>query len=120
MLHFFKSLKGESLIFGDFNIDILINEENKNVYESLLAAYNFRIRNYLPTRIQRLTQPCINHVITGDHVEITTLQTTISDHFSVIAEVPLENFVCGQSSSQIYFRNLKNVKGSRVFFISSF
>ena len=90
LLHFLKSLNDESLIYGDFNIDMLKNEKVKKEYVNLLLAYGFKVQNLLPTRVTPTSKTCIDHMITTKDQKTETLETTISDHFAVTAEITLK------------------------------
>ena len=43
LLHFRKTLKGEKIIFGDFNIDTLEEHKGKTDYTNLLSACDFKV-----------------------------------------------------------------------------
>ena len=44
LLYFLKGLPGETLLFGDFNIDTLKDDLDRKKYVALLEAYDFEIR----------------------------------------------------------------------------
>ena len=115
LLHFLKSLNEESMIFGDFNIDMLKNEKDKNDYVNLLLAYGFKVQNLLPTRVTPTSKTCIDHIITTKDQKTETLETTISDHFAVTAEITLKvdkNKQIAPVNKKI--RNLNNIKGEKA------
>ena len=89
LLHFFKTLKGEKIIFGDFNFDTLNEHKDKTDYTNLLAAYDFQVQSFLSTRVTPTSKTCLDHMITERTVNTETIQNTISDHFTVTAKVPV-------------------------------
>ena len=52
-LHFFKSLKDETINFGDFNIAELKEQKDKREYTNFLAAHVFEVCKFSPTRVTR-------------------------------------------------------------------
>ena len=104
----------EILIFCDFNIDTLRDEKIQRDYRNLLSAYNLGIRNFEPTRVTPTSKTCIDHSITTNEIETETLQTTISDHFTVSAQVShsLANKQHDPPCTKVW--NLKNLKGEKA------
>ena len=89
LLFFLKSLSYEIFIFGDFNINTLITDKDKVNYGNLLNSYDCKIQNTLPTRVTPTTKSCLDHWIASDELYTQTIETTISDHFTVAASIPL-------------------------------
>ena len=111
LLYFLKGLPGETLLFGDFNIDTLKDDLDRKKYVALLEAYDFEIQNKLPTRVTPTSKSCIDHMI-SQNVCTETLPTTISDHFTVLLQFTKEHsFDRKTVSNPIMTRNTKNVKG---------
>ena len=54
----------------------------------MLTAYNFQIRNFEPARVTPKTKTCLDHFISSNYFSTKTLKTTISDHYSVLLEIP--------------------------------
>ena len=107
-MHFLKTLKGEIIIFGDSNIETLEEHKDKTVYTNLLAAYDFQVRNFLPTEVAPTSKTCLtclDHMITERTVNTETIQTTVSDYFTVTANIPS---IWKESKST---RNLDMLKG---------
>ena len=57
-------------------------------YESLLAAYDFKLRNFEPTRVIAKTKNCLDHFISLNEFATDTIKTTISDHYSFSLKLP--------------------------------
>ena len=114
LLHFLNSLRSETVIFGDFNIDTLVDDTDSRKYTNLLKAFGFEIQNSLPTRITIHSKSCIDHIITQrNNIQTNTIKTTISDHFTVMADfcVKTESY----SNTHSYtFRNLRNLKNENA------
>ena len=89
LLFFLNSLSYESFIFCDFNINTLITDNDKVNYEKLLNSYDCKIQNTLPTRVTPTTKSFLDHSIAGDELCTQTIETTISDHFTVAASISL-------------------------------
>ena len=109
-MHSLKTLKGEKIFFGAFNFDALNEHKDKTDYTNLLAAYEFQVRNVLPTRVTPSSKRCLDHMITESTVNTETIQTTISDHFTVTAKVPAI-WKESKSTSIALARNLNMLKG---------
>ena len=114
LLYFLSSMNQKILFFGDFNIDTLKDEKVQRDYKNLLSAYNLGMRNFEPTRVTPTSKTCIDHFITTNENETETLQTTISDHFTVSAQVShnLANKQHDPPCTKV--RNLKNFKGEKA------
>ena len=85
---FRKTLKCEKILFGDFNVDTLEEHKEQTDCTNILAAYDFQVRRFSPTRVTLTSKTCLDHMMTERTVKTETIQTTISDHFIVIANVP--------------------------------
>ena len=109
LLYFLKTIKSESILFGDFNIDTLVEHKTKTDYINLLTAYDFQVSNSLPTRVTPISKTCIDHMITERMVTTETIQTTISDHFTVTAKIPANWKECTNMNIPLV-RNLKKNK----------
>ena len=81
----------ETVIFGDFNIDTLIDDIDSRKYINLLKAFGFEIQNILPTRITINSKSCIDLIITQkNNIQTDAIKTTISDHFTVLADLGIK------------------------------
>ena len=115
-LHFLSPLRSETVIFGDFNIDTLIDNTDSRKYTNLLKAFRFEVRNNLPTRITINSESCIDHIITrNNNIQTDTIKTTISDLFTVMAMADLGIKLESNSNTNSYnFRNLRNLKNANA------
>ena len=104
------------MIFGDFNIDTLKESAEKKQYENLLAAYDFEIQNTLPTRVTPYSRSCLDHMITSSFLKTNTIPTTISDHYTVTADILLRgSSVLPQNLTAVTkYRNLREIKGEKA------
>ena len=115
LLQFLRSLKHDTIIFGDFNIDTIKDSADKTNYENLLLAYNFKRQNSEPTRVTSTSSTCLDHYITSYTTTNQTEKTTMSDHYSVLGEIPaVKTEVITTDDSIIRTRNLKNIKGDKA------
>ena len=115
LLQFVRSLKHDTIIFGDFNIDTIKESADKIKYENLLLAYNFRRQNSEPTRVTPTTSTCLDHYITSFQATHKTEKTTMSDHYTVLGEIPeVEIDATTANQSNIFTRNLRNIKGDNT------
>ena len=60
LLLFLKTLKHDCTLFGDFNIDTPTDDNDKQKYVNLLAAYGYEIQNSLPTRGTTTSSTCLD------------------------------------------------------------
>ena len=87
VIHFLTlSLYGESifLVCGDFNNDTLDCKPISKSYFILIKSCGAHILNRDSTRITPTSSKCIDHLIANFDANVKTLDSTISDHFSVI------------------------------------
>ena len=77
----------EILIFVDFNIDTLKDENVQRGYKNVFNSYNRRISNFEPRRVTPTSKTCNGHFIIRNKIETENLQTTISDHFTISVQV---------------------------------
>ena len=111
---FLRSLKEETLIFGDFNIDMLKPSYKKTKYENLIQSYGYRIRNYQATRVTETSATCLDHVTTSSMVETRTITITISDHYAVEFTASFWTSPSDISTEKpIKQRNLNELKGDQ-------
>ena len=105
-------MPGETLLFGDFNIDTLKDDLDRKKYVALLEAYVFEIKNKLQTRVTPTSKSCIDHMITKNVVCTETLPTTISDHFTVFLHFTKEHsFNSKTVSNPTMNKTTKNLTG---------
>ena len=103
------------LFAGDFNIDTIANSKDKYDYETLLLAFDFKCQNFEPTRVTATSSTCLDHVITSYQVKTETIQTTMSDHFTVLGTIPGVFFNEPViSEEKIYRRDLRSIKGDQA------
>ena len=60
-------------MFGDFNVDTLIDDNEKHQYTNMLAAYRFVVQNISPTRVTSATDTCLDLIISSYPIETETL-----------------------------------------------
>ena len=90
MLHFLQTKNSKTLIFGDFNINILEKSLMKKRYCEIIESHVYRIQNNEPTRKTNLTSSCIDHIITDDLIFFVckTYKISISNHYPISSKVP--------------------------------
>ena len=113
LLHFLTSIRSETVIFGDFNIDTLVNDTDSKNYKNLLMAFGFEVQNNLPTRITINSKSCIDHIITQKNTQTDTIETTISDHFTIMADLGIKT-ESNSDTNGYTFRNLRNLKNENA------
>ena len=87
LLEFLRSLSNDTIICRDFNIDTIANSKEKKDYVTLLLAFDFKCQNFEPTRVTPPSSTCLDHVVTSYKVKTDTIQTTMSDHFTVLGTI---------------------------------
>lgn len=71
----------EFIISGDFNIDLLKNNKDKNDFLTLLSTYDVKITVNEYTRITDKTRSCLDNVLTNIvNTKTEVINTFISDH----------------------------------------
>ena len=115
LLHFLKSLRYESFLFGDFNIDSLKDETNNNCYENILNAYDLAVQKSEPTRVTPISKTCLDHFISSSPTDTKTLKSTISDHYTVLENKPLKYHKTNESfPPKVIMRDLRNIKNQNA------
>ena len=115
LLLFLKSLKYESFLFGDFEIDTLKDETNNNRYENILNAYGLAVQNSEPTRVTPTSKTCLDHFILFSPADTTTLKTTKSDQYTIFRKIPLKYHKTNKSfRPKVIMRDLSNIKNENV------
>ena len=97
-------MKEETIICGDFNIDI--SDTYRQHYKNLINSFNYEIQNAELTRVTKFTSKCIDHILSKQSKEVSTLKWTFSDHYALFYEF---NFsVSSSQSNEFYYsRNFK-------------
>ena len=110
LLLFLKTLNNETIIFGNFKIDTLVDSTEKRNYHDLLASFSYENQNFEPTRVTATSSTCLDHVSATEPLQTETIRTTISDHYTLLSEIPiLENKE--EQENFMESRNLKRIKG---------
>ena len=77
-------MKGDSILVGDFNIDVLDNLDYKTKkLEICLEAFGLSVQNEEPTRETLSTSKCIDLCISTKEIKVETLKYKISDHYAL-------------------------------------
>ena len=110
LLNELRQLKGNPVIVGDFNFDILAKNEKPGVlsYKTLLKSFDLDFCLREPTRVTENSATCIDHFITEDFHRVTVIKTTISDHYALLGELPFSVEMPGKTV--LYTRNFKKLK----------
>ena len=120
-LHFINSFQYETNIFGDFDINTLIDKTDSTRYGNLLVAFGCKIRNFSTTRVTPTSKSCRDNVITQNPVLTDTIKATISDHYTTTSDVVLKQIGQGveNQTTLLAVRNLNNLKNERAvnFFV---
>ena len=97
-----------SMIVGEMNIDTLFtacNCHNIGEYQLLLSSFGYSISNNEATRQTHASSTCIDHFISRVHLNVTTLKTSLSDHYALVAHKA--TFLEDTQSMDIRWRNFK-------------
>ena len=114
LLNCLQEQKHDIIIFGDFNLDTLVESCDLSKYKNLLNCYSLSVRIFLPTRVTATSATCLDHVITSYPVNTKILKLTISDHYAV--EMELEFCSAMNKTDDIIFKTkcLQNLKGPKA------
>ena len=115
LLLFLKSLKYESFLLGDFNIDTLKDETNNNRYENILNAYDLAVQNSEPTKVTPTSKTCLDHFLSASSTDTITPKTTISDHFTILGKIPLKYHKTNETfRPRVMTRDLRIIKNENA------
>ena len=96
-----------SIIVGDINLDILDVSRNSRLideYKLILSFFGLFISNSEATRETASSSTCIDHIISKYDMSVTTLKTSLSDNYALVASIG--PFLDNSDNSKIG-RNLK-------------
>ena len=86
---------------GNFNINFLDFETNKNVKDflNLMFHYNMIPLTNKPTRVSRHSANVIDYIITdsatgGNDFKSAIIKTDLSDHFSIVFAIKTNETIC--------------------------
>ena len=120
LLQFITSIKYETVFFGDFIINTLFDITDSTRYVNLLTAFGFELRKCSPTSITPISKSCLDYAITQNPVLTDTLETTISNRYTVLADLALKQIGQGNENRtpMLTFRKLHNLKKEQgvIFF----
>ena len=97
-------MKEETIICGDLQIDI--SDTYHQQYKNLINSFNYEMQNAEPTRVTKFTSKCIDHVLSKQSKEVSTLKWTFSDHYALLFEFDF-SVSSSQSNEFYYSRNFK-------------
>ena len=113
LLIFLHEQKHDIIIFGDFNIDTLVESCDLSKYKNLLTCYSLSVRNFLPTRVTATSATCLDHVIPNYRVNTKTFTLTISDHYAVEMELEFCSAINRTNDNIFKTRCLQNLEGQK-------
>lgn len=108
--------KSPTIIIGDINVDMLINNQNKVNLENMLASFNVYRIELPPTRITHSTATSIDMVCTNvsnSDINVEVITTGLSDHTAQLCTLTTEiqNAMLPNSTRRHYTQdNLNNLK----------
>ena len=93
ILETLNKLKTKYILLGDFNIDMLKYNLATNVsnYANSLHSMGCNIHIDKPTRVEKNTATCIDHVysnLSPDRLSNRIVMSDVSDHFSILTKIP--------------------------------
>ena len=96
------------MIVGDMNIDTsctACNCHNIGEYQLLLSSFGYSISNSEAIRQTDASSTCIDHIISRVHLNVTTLKTSLSDHYALVA--PIATLLEDTQSMDTQWRSFK-------------
>ena len=115
LIHFLRTFKRNTILFGDFNIDTIKESKDKSDYENLITAYCFKRQNSEPTRVTPTSPTGLDHLLTRCPVKNETIKTTFSGHYTIIGEIHIETKSFQENRQQFFkTRNRRNSKGDKA------
>ena len=82
------SSKLSAIVCGKFNVDVLKNRTSSSHLE-YMKSFGLHIRNNAPTRVTPTSASCIDHMFTTMDSEVHTLESNISDHYSLLIDTKI-------------------------------
>ena len=104
----------ETILLGDFNIDLLKRDSNKSVSDFLDIIYSTNLLPNItsPTRLTSRSQILINNIFSSDDCIVGNLISPISDHHVQVLIIP--NYTTTQNSKNyIYKRHFKHFRSKK-------
>ena len=109
-LHKINKNKCQSIIMGDFNVNLLNETPFVTNYKNTIARNAFFSVVNIPTRVTETTKTAIDHIltnITSEEIKPGVLLTDISDHFPTFAYI-FQLKISYNMKHEMFRRNLKN------------
>ena len=111
------------LVTGDFNIDLLKINQDKNIneYFDSITDNNFMPLITLPTRITSTSKTLIDNILHNQftpNIQSGNLSVSISDHIPQFAIIPIKNKNFLPKKHNIFVRDFKNINKTEL--ISNF
>ena len=79
-----SEMKEQTIICADFNIDI--PDTYHQQYKNLINSFKYEMQNAEPRRVTKFTSKCIDHILSKQSKEVSTLKWTFSDHYALLYE----------------------------------
>lgn len=103
---------------GDFNIDTLNNNKDKDMFVDLVQSYGLTdTLGHVPTRVTFEHQSSIDHIITDfDFIEASVVNNFVSDHYAQIIDFDVKEVVIDRPHNPQFYRrnfNCENVASLR-------
>ena len=111
MFHFLRTINSKTLIFRDFNINILEQSSRKKKFCEIIESLGYQFQNNEPTRKTNLTSSCIDHIITEDNLVCKTYE--FLDHYPISSKVPFWLHSIDQKRI-IKYRNLNQLTDQKL------
>lgn len=110
LLSFLTKKSGNICIGGDFNIDILTQDNRKQDFINILLSHNMYYTINIPTRVTESSETAIDNFITNidrKNVNVECIVTALSDHDGQI--ITLNNLIKLNKSHSIQLTEFKRI-----------
>ena len=79
-LEFLRNLKTDAILCVDFNIDKIKDWKVKFDWEDFFLEFDFKQRNFKPTRVTPTSATCLDHILTSYQANTETIKAPIGGH----------------------------------------
>lgn len=71
------------VLCGDFNVDLLVKNQNSIAFLNILNSYGFKQTVFKPTRVSESSKTLIDNIFTNaEYIDVDVVKNVISDHYA--------------------------------------
>lgn len=104
--------KKQVYIYGDFNIDTLVETKNSKEFSLIVYSYGYNFSVNEPTRVTKSSQTCLDNCLSNSVSsieEVLVIPSHLSDHSGILTRI--HNSIVINKTEIINFRPISEISG---------